>query len=187
MIPKLMTMTKLIATTFLLGLIGIGAQSAFADLIDFEAGFADLQPVGVVVTPTNTVTFGVGPSTGSTGPGFIAMSGLPITAYAPGDAIPGPPVVGFFLTDETMGPNLIKDYFISFAVPTTNLSLDLYDYRGDGGAGVGATATLDVFDARGINIGSTSFTVPAGAIPDPNREILSIPAQRRDHRRSWQK
>ncbi len=79
-----------IAVAFVLGITGIEAQQAFADLIDFESGFVDLQPVGVVVTATNTVTFGVVTTVPCTNPttGFIAEAGLPRTAYIPNDEIP---------------------------------------------------------------------------------------------------
>ncbi len=90
-----------IAAAFVLGITGIEAQQAFADVIDFESGFVDLQPVGVVVTATNTVTFGVEPCGVEQGTAFIAKTGLPLTAYVPDDDIPAGASGGsFFLTDE---------------------------------------------------------------------------------------
>jgi len=145
-----------IAAAFVLGVTGIEAQQAFANgsiTIDFESGFVDLQPVGTVVVsgPTNTVTFAVGSCGGETGPGFIAKTGAPTTAYNPFDVIPTGRSGDFFLTDEIAGPGLKFDYCISFATPVNNLSLDLYDYRNDGGASVGDVATLRVFSARSIS------------------------------------
>jgi len=76
-----------IAAAFVLGITGIEAQQAFADVIDFESGFADLDPVTDVITATNTVTFGVG-SCDDQGTAFIAETGDPRTAYTPSDNIP---------------------------------------------------------------------------------------------------
>jgi len=161
-----------IAAAFVLGITGIEAQQAFADLIDFETGFVDKQPVGVVVTATNTVTFEVGFCDEETGTGFIAKNGTLTTAFVPEDKIPAGGGL-FFLTDETAGPSAKLDYCISFATPVKNLSLDLYDYRTDGGASVGSNATLTVFDASGTSVGSVKFTVTA-RLPDPNVATLSI-------------
>jgi len=174
-----------IAAAFVLGISGIEAQQAFADVIDFEPGLVvvgaanspvDLQPVGAVVTATNTVTFGVGSCTNPT-PAFIAEAGLPQTAYSPDDAIPvGASLPGsFFLTDETAGPLLALNYCISFAIPVNNLSLDLYDYR-NGGARSGDVATLTVFDAGGNPVGSDSFEITKPKPVDPNLATLSIPS-----------
>jgi len=122
-----------IAAAFVLGISGIGAQQAFADLIDFETGFVDLQPVGAVVTGTNIVTFGVGLSCGEPSTAFIAETGTPTTAFGPDDEIPAGASGGsFFLTDEDDGPDLKLNYCISFATPVNNLSIDLYDYREGG-------------------------------------------------------
>ena len=167
------TTTMMIAAAFLIGTVGIGAQQAFADTIDFEAGFTDGDSVGTIVTATNSVDFGVGPITGPTGNGIIAQAGAPSTAYVPNDAIPAAASGGeFFLTD---GFGNSEEYFIDFSVPVANLSVDLYDYRGDGGSAVGDTATLDVFDDMGNNVGTTSLIIQAGE-PDPSVKTLSIPA-----------
>jgi len=168
-----------IAPAFVLGISGIEAQQAFADVIDFESDFVDLQPVGVVVTPTNTVTFGVDRNAviSCTNPtsAFIAKVGLPLTAYFPNDDIPAGASGGsFFLTDEKLGNLDVKlDYCISFATPVNNLSLDLYDYRFDGGPSVGDSATLTVFDAGGSAVGSAIFVITSIEL-DPNLATLSI-------------
>ncbi len=177
-----------IAAAFVLGISGIEAQQAFADVIDFEPGLVvvgaanspvDLQPVGTVVVsgPTNTVTFAVGSCGEETGTAFIATPGAPITAYLPDDQFPVAASGGtFFLTDEINGPSAILDYCISFATPVNNLSLDLYDYRGDGGSRVGGIATLTVFsDAFVTTVDSVEFTI-SGVESDPNFETLSIPS-----------
>jgi len=161
-----------IAAAFVLGITGIEAQQAFADLIDFETGFADLDSVTDVITATNVVTFGVG-SCDDQGPAFIAETGDPRTAYLPTDDIPAGASGGlFFLTDEIAGPGAKLNYCISFATPVINLSLDLYDYRADG-ASVGGVATLSGFDAGGNLVDSATFVILGGE-PDPNLGTLSI-------------
>jgi len=165
-----------IAATFVLGISGIESQQAFADIIDFEIGFVNEQIVTVVITATNTVTFGVSPCA-APGDAFIAETGAPVTAYAPGDAIPAGASGGsFFLTNKNAGPNKLLDYCISFATPVNNLSVDLYDYRADGGGSVGGIATLSVFNASSILVGSDTFVITAG-LPDPNLATLSIPSR----------
>jgi len=167
-----------IAAAFVLGISGIQAQQAFADIIDFENppfAFVDLEPVTDVVTATNTVTFGVEPCGVGQGPAFIAETDVPVTAFTPDDEIPAGASGSFFLTDENSGPPVTVElnYCISFATPVNNLSVDLYDYRGDGGEIVGDTAKLTVFDAGGNQVGFDTFTITAG-LPNPNLETLSI-------------
>jgi len=167
-----------IAAAFVLGITGIEAQQAFADVIDFETGFVELQPVGVVVTATNTVTFEVGPCLSDpVDPGFIAQAGVPSIAYNPDDQIPAGASGGeFFLTDEDNGFPFLESlgYCISFATPVDNLSLDLYDYR-EAGAVAGDIAKLSVFDAAGDKAGkSDKFIIPLVKPVDPNLATLSI-------------
>jgi len=173
-----------IAVAFVLGITGIGAQQAFADIIDFESGLltdgtaiaVDKKAVGAVVTATNIVTFGVGLSCDDQGTGFIANANTARTAYIPSDDIPdGAPEGLFFLSDEIAGPILALNYCISFETPVNNLSLDLYDYRQDGGASVGDVATLSVFDAGGSPVGDDTFPIPEET-PNPNLANLSVPS-----------
>lgn len=126
-------------------LILVAALNSQAALIDFETGFADLDPVGAVVVLGIVVTFSVGPNSGPTGTGLIAQVGVPETAFVPNDTPAGGLGGAFFLTDERAGPNLALDYFIDFSVPVSDLSLDFYDYRVDGGPSAGDTATLNVY------------------------------------------
>ena len=160
--------------TILTMLALIGATPIWADIIDFESGFADLQPVGVVATATNTVTFSI---TGG-GTAFIAMIGNPTTGFAPADSPAGAVGGNYFLSDEADVPlDVAASYFMSFAVPVESLSLHLYDFRGDGGAPVGSVATLSLWAdaAMTILVGSTSFTSVAG-MPDGSATLLSIPS-----------
>jgi hypothetical protein len=149
---------------------------AHASVIDFESGFSDLDPVGVVVVPGNSVTFSVGPSTGPTGTAFIAAVGGPQTAFATNDTPAGGAGGNFFLSDETTGPRLRLDYFMEFAVGVQNLALDLYDYRRDGGPAIGDSATLTVFSdiIGGTVVGSATYTIPSPNPVDGNVANLSI-------------
>jgi ankyrin repeat protein len=49
------------------------------------------------------------------------------------------------LTDEPAGPTVGNDYYLRFEKPITSLSLDLYDFRGDGGPQIGDTAILKIY------------------------------------------
>jgi hypothetical protein len=68
-----------------------------------------------------------------------------------------------FLTDEAAGPVAALDYFFTFSIGIPNLSLQVLDYRGDGGAAPGATANvfLEIYsDAAGTAlIGAAPFNV----------------------------
>lgn len=140
--------------------ICLSGYAAHAGTINFESGFADLDPVSAVVLPgENTVTFSVG-SKGA-GPAYIAAVGGPETAFAPDDMTVGGRAGGYFLTDETAGPSVALDYFMEFAAPIELLSLHVYDFRGDGGAPVGSTVTLTLYDAFDAVVGTDSFTIPA--------------------------
>ena len=151
----------------LLLLLGL-ARAAPAVLIDFES-YNNLDPVGTV----GIVTFSVGTSSGA-GPGYIAEVGSPQTAFVPLDT-PFGIESGKFLTDETNGPSAKLNYFMTFSVPVLDLSLDLYDYRGDGGATIGDTATLTVFsDLFATPVGSDVFTIPTPQPVEGNIEHLSV-------------
>ncbi|MEX2304385.1 MAG: PEP-CTERM sorting domain-containing protein [Bryobacterales bacterium] len=69
-----------------------------------------------------------------------------------------------FLTDEPVGPVLALDYFFSFNVGLTDLSVDVLDYRGDGGAAPLATVTLETYsslDWTGPAVGTATFDLLA--------------------------
>ena len=169
---KLRYASVVFAVTIAVALMPLTAQAV---LIDFESGFANLDPVGTV----GIATFGVGPAGVPTGTGFIANVGAPQTAFVPNDTPnPATNAGSFFLTDETAGPSIARNYFIDFSVPVTSLSLDLYDYRVDGGPAIGDTATLTVFSdaARTIPVGSDTFTIPSPNPVDGNVVSLSISA-----------
>ena len=154
----------------------LGVNAGHATIVDFE-GFAALTPLGAVVASDgNVVTFSVAGNSPD-GLAYVADVGNPMSAFVPADT-PAAAVAGTrFLTDEPAGPNLINDYFMSFAKAVTDLSLDLFDFRADGGARVGDVATLTVFSDAGFTtaVGSDTFTVVAGLV-DGNVENLSVAA-----------
>ena len=155
----------------LAGLLGLCSAASQADVIGFESGFADQQAVTAVATATNTVGFSVGG-----GPAYIAKVGAPVTAFNADDMPANTAISGnYFLTDERAGPSTTLDYFLSFLHPVSSLSLNLYDYRADGGAGVGDTATLSVYSDLAMTalLGTDVFTIPANS-PDGNVEFLSV-------------
>jgi hypothetical protein len=178
-INKTKTTTLMIITAALIGSIGINSHSAYADIIDFETGFNDLDPVSAVITSNNVVTFAVGPDDQNLSDAFIALDDAvsgDTSAYQPDDEVPSlAPGGDYFLTDETEGPDLALDYFISFEYLVSSLSLDLYDYRADGGPSPDDTATLTVFDVGGSPIGADTFTIPNPDNTDnPNFVELSV-------------
>jgi len=164
----------LLALSFFLG------TSAHAFLIDFETGFSDQQSVGNVGTAVNNLIFFVdtAPPTSSTpfNHAFIAKVGTPVTAFVPLDTPALTTSGDFYLTDESNGPTIGLNYFIFFEIPVFSLGLDLYDFRGDGGAPIGATATLNVFSDINwsVTVGMDSFTVPTLQPVEGNVARLSV-------------
>ncbi len=166
--------------------VAILSSPAAADVVDFERGFSGLEAVGVITTPSNTVTFSVGEATTGPGPGpgFVAGAGdLTGVAFqgAGGDIdqVVDPSVAGsFFLTDEFLPnpPNALElNYFIEFDHAVASLSLDLYDFLADGGGAVGDTATLIVYsDSFLTTVGLADYTIVGGE-PDGNITHLAIP------------
>ena len=151
------------------GALTLAAQAASADLIDFESGFADLQVAGTVVTATNAVTFSV--DSMSDANAYIAERGSPTTGFVPLDAASG----NFSLSDDPGAPFGADDYVLEFLNPISDLSLEIYDVRGDGGGSVGDIVTLSVFSdvARTNLIASDSFVVAAG-LADGLAQTLSV-------------
>lgn len=143
---------------------------ALGEVIDFETGFSELEPVGVVHTDTNTVTFSV---TGG-GVAHIAKVGPPVTAFAVDDTPAGGAVGSYFLTDEDGFPENSSDYYINFTSAVAEVSLDLYDFAGEI-VGIGATATLTAYSDSEMTtpVGSYTFVVPEG-LPDGDVETLRI-------------
>ena len=147
--------------------------------IDFESGFSDLDPVSTVSAGGTQVTFSVGSgTTGGSDPATIAEIGIPSQGFAPrdGQGTAIEPLIGnFFLRDAHGDPeNYPGNYFMEFDQLVSSLSVDLLDFRTDGGGEVGDIVTLNVFsDLFTTNIGSTTFTITPG-LPDPNLETLLV-------------
>jgi hypothetical protein len=156
---------------FLLAIVTLVCTlSLSATTIDFET-FSEGNPLGPVVVGGNTVTFGAGAGATPTGNAYVVEVGGPVRGFQPLDSPVGGMAGQKFLTDELAGPGLPNqglNYFMTFAMPIINLSLDLYDFR-DGGAGSGDTATLTLFsDAFTTAVSSVSFMIPAILPPDGN-------------------
>jgi hypothetical protein len=147
-----------------------------ATTIDFEA-FNEGDALGPVVAGGNTVTFGAGAGAVPTGNAFVVEVGGTVTGFQPLDSPVGGLAGAKFLTDELAGPGLPNqglNYFMTFAIPIINLSLDLYDFR-DGGAGSGDTATLTIFsDAFTTVIDTFTFMIPAVLPVDGNVVNLAV-------------
>jgi hypothetical protein len=81
----------------------------------------------------------------------------------------------YSLTD---GLRRTDDYIINFSAPVGNLSLDLYDYRGDGphaSANLGSdNVELQVFNTAGTQIGSDTFVLPTTRPIDGNVVALGV-------------
>ncbi len=174
-------MTSILKAVFIIGFGLLTLNVARGDVIDFE-GFAGdgVALSNPVVTATNSVTFQVGTVT-PTGPAYLAGVGSPpMTAFVvnPGqnDVPFGQPDNTVFLTDEPNGPHATLDYFLSFENPISELSLDLFDYRVDGGPTRGATATLTVFETVDFMnpLGSAMFTIPNNNPVDGNVVNLAV-------------
>ena len=161
---------KKILTLAIVLTVTLFASLASADIIDFET-FGSGIALGPVITSTNTVTFSV---TGNK-PAYTAVVGDPVTAFVEADT-PALPIAGrVFLTDELDGPSVAYEYFMSFKVPVSNLSLNLYDFRVDGGPAIGDTATLTVYsDLFGTVVGSDVFTIPTPNPVDGNVVFLDV-------------
>lgn len=173
-------MSRSIRGFLICGLVAVGlvltgsSAQAGTTVIDFES-FGDVVPVTSVVVPGNVVTFSIIHPTGGTTPAYTAKVGGSTTAFVPND-MPFGMQSGTFLTDERAGPNLTGDYRMQFANPISSLSLDLYDYRVDGGPGIGDRAILTVYsDSNWTSpIGSDIFTIPSPNPVDGNIEHLSV-------------
>ena len=154
-----------------------GAETR-AGFIDFESGYVDMQPVDSPIdTGDNVVTITTfGPAANPSGLPYVAATGLPRTAFT---TLFNPSVTNdeaiqnragsFFMTDENVIDTGIyaSNYLFDFAKGITELSLDIFDFRVDGGAqGTpqapldSATATLSLFADKAMTqlVGTTSYT-----------------------------
>lgn len=172
--------TRAIVCVLALAMCQLNAQ---AGSIDFETGFVTMQEVNSINTGDNVV--GIQLSTG--GGAFIAdvlgdRSSFTTTSNPNvGDDQPdGGNAGNFFLNDEnSIGNNQrAANYLLNFEVPILNLSLDIYDFRGDGQVGFNDAdiATLTLFSDAGMTnvVGTASFDVPSIQPIDGNVFTLTV-------------
>jgi hypothetical protein len=142
-------------------------------MIDFNdaVGGSPGTPYGPTLADDGitTVTFFAGTSPLALGPAYGAVPDTTdgaTTAFGNDtdgndsrDPISGGADSGF-LTDEPTGPNAALDYYFTFSIGLTNLSLDIIDFRGDGFAPAPALATLETYASNnwtGVPIGVATF------------------------------
>ena len=125
-------------------------------VIDFEEGFQDGQLLESISVSGVEVTIGtLSPS----GRAYIAEVGGDTTGFAPRDDAFSHQAGQFFVSDEADRLSDRFDYFVDFSSDVSNLSLDAYDYRADGGGRVGDTVTLNAYNAMNTLIGSDVYTI----------------------------
>ena len=126
--------TMMIMTAALIGTIGIGAQSAFAEVIDFE-GYTEGDQVGVDTTTLQDVTFSIegGADLCNSRDGSVVTAGDPRRGFAgtDPDEINGESVVNS-LANNLPGNDFSDgwdscDFVIDFEFPVLNLSLEFLD------------------------------------------------------------
>jgi hypothetical protein len=126
-----------------------------AGVIDFNTvpdggAVASLSDGPVTVsffTGSNATVCPAGVCAPALGSAYGAVNGGPTTAFDTNDNRAGGGDSPF-LTDEPTGPSMALDYFLSFNISVPDLTLDLLDYGGDGGAPAGNFATLQVFSSN---------------------------------------
>ncbi|TWU13121.1 hypothetical protein CA54_19470 [Symmachiella macrocystis] len=182
----------LMLVTVVLAVCGVDARAGF---IDFDSGYVDLQMIDSPIdTGDNLVTMTTyGPAANPSGLPYIAAVGLPRSAFTTSfnpdltndDVINGRGG-SFFMTDEHVTDTGIyaSNYLFEFANGITELSLDIFDFRIDGGAqGTSnapldsATATLTLFADQAMTniVGMSSLTVNMQSQPiDGNWEFLQV-------------
>ena len=149
----------------LIGLLFTCGESVRGELIDFEAGFARLDPVGTVVTATNGLTFST-LGMNNLPPRVAEVGRTPKDAFETvsdgvlvGDTPRGGNAGRYFLS---AGAGNLNDYLFDFGRPVSQFELDLYDYVGDGGAAPTDFATLRAYSdaARTSEVASAVYVVP---------------------------
>ena len=140
--------------------MALASQTVRAELsrvtIDFESGFVDKQEIGTISVAGVDVTVG---TLSAHGKAFISEVGGDVTGFAPRDASHSEQMGQFFVSDEPDGLSDRFDYVVDFSSAVSNVSLDAYDYRADGGARRGDTVTLNAYDAMNRLIGSDVYTI----------------------------
>jgi hypothetical protein len=137
-----------------------------------------LDPVTSVDTGNNMLNFTLSEG----GELFVANVGIPKDAFEavvdgglsydePAGGDPGT----FFATDGVVGEN---NYLFDFQVPVTEFAIDLYDFRGDGGARVTDFVTLLAYadHERTNEVDTDQFVVTLPRPEDGNVVTLTVGA-----------
>jgi hypothetical protein len=93
---------------------------------------------------------------------YVAGVGAPTTSFLPLDYPHLPSFPGNkFLSDDDGRPLTERsNYYFMFKAPITSLKMDVYDFRRDGGAQIGDTIRLSVYDSIGGSvIASDEYTI----------------------------
>lgn len=141
-------------------------------VIDFEDGFVDGQKLDTISVSGVDVTIGtLSPS----GIAYIAEVGGDTTGFAPNDKAHSAQMGQFFVSDEPDRLSDRFDYSVQFSTEVSNVSLDAYDYRADGGGRKGDTVTLNAYNAMNKIIGSDVYTI-TGSEVDGNAYTFGVKA-----------
>lgn len=167
---------------------GAGSASSTSGVIDFEnQGNNERDPVNPIVEPSTgvTTTFRCIPDHGTpadcqigsdSNECFYVLYGPDTTAFVPDDK-PNPDTnVGHFgLSDDCNGPKETDEFQMLFSRPIRDLSIDVIDFRADGGAHVGDVVTFTGFSDGSLAqvVDSASYKIP-GDTADGQVVTLSI-------------
>lgn len=139
--------------------LGVSAALVGEDgrvLLDFETGYEDLQEVGTISVSGVDVTIGtLSPS----GVAYIAEVGGSTTSFAPSDRPAGGVGGRFSVSDEADRLSDSFDFFVDFSQSVSDVTLDAYDFRADGGGRTGETVSLNAYDSMNQLIGSDVYTI----------------------------
>ncbi len=180
--------TVAVSTILFLVVCATGTTYGGSVLINFEGFGNEGDPVSSIDVGGLTVEFDTERTTGlgDNSLPFIGEIGAPRVGFqsAPSDEMPKN-ADGTIYTEGgrfhlTDGLRQTHDYLMDFSLPVANLSLDLYDYRGDG-PHVKADLVVDnvalvVFDSDGVEIASTTYALPEIREIDGNVVTLGVSA-----------
>jgi hypothetical protein len=186
-IEKTKMTIMMITATALIGTLGIGAQSAFADTIDFETD-AELDDVGNVVTATNTVTFKVDdssdPNLSVLPDGVVVTTGADTYGFSgtSADGVSGQSGVNSLSNniakESAEGPGIGNwnafDYVLLFDSGVSNLSLDVYDFGDYPSVQAAGSITLNVYSDAAATVLVGSDSVDTSAAGNDSTVTLSV-------------
>lgn len=162
--------TVAVSTILFIVVCATGTTYGASAIINFEGFGNEGDPISSIEMSGVTVNFSTESPSGDVFTPFLAEVGEPRVGFlsVPMDETPrnadGSVYTGagrFMLTD---GLRHTYDYIMDFSMPVENLTLELFDYRGDGphvSANLGSdNVVLQVFDMAGVQIGSDTFVLP---------------------------